>query len=373
MSGALSSEKCVPTVLVTYNLFSCTFRASFHCSVTFIFTTWYDQSTLRSIFSCKWIASWYPTSSLYFPTTSYNCNFLHNTDLSHHHFPFSQFSSPLVFCIVLPFNVLHLAVFHLSTHQNSLSFPFANVFWPKPYRFLTMGTSSRSIPYFPKRSTKRFPSSLFVFVIRSTGSSSSVLECSKSLTFLYAKVVSSIAKSCRSKCASSAPTKALEQNCLRLARFQSRECHCRLCTQKKRWWKSPEWQCQSDYSGWMALTRCNWRFAQDPRASMDCMLLLRAPHHASKRWGYWVGWDHEPQQTCNTFSALMRRDSTIADSLKALVNCAEAFKFEYKFKFVDVGTNDIVNCTLSSENLKTRTRATYVQYIRLSKLDIVSN
>lgn len=69
---------------------------------------------------------------------------------------------------------------------------------------------------------------------------------------------------------------------------------------------------------------------------------------------------------CNTSPALVRRDSTFVETMKALINYARASDLEYSVSLVDARIKHIVHDTLSSEYLPTTTQETHVRHIRFA-------
>lgn len=68
----------------------------------------------------------------------------------------------------------------------------------------------------------------------------------------------------------------------------------------------------------------------------------------------------------NTSSNPVCRDSRLVEIMKEVFDYLSANDLEYGVKYVDVYIKDIVDDTLSSEYLPSRTRATYMQHLRLA-------
>lgn len=66
-------------------------------------------------------------------------------------------------------------------------------------------------------------------------------------------------------------------------------------------------------------------------------------------------------KSCNTSSALVRCDSTFIDTMKVMMNYAVVFNLEHGVRFFYASKKDIVDDSLSSENLPTRTGAACVR------------
>lgn len=66
-------------------------------------------------------------------------------------------------------------------------------------------------------------------------------------------------------------------------------------------------------------------------------------------------------------SALVRCDLTLVETMEELVKHAAVLDLRYRFKLVEDHIKVIVDNTLSSEKIPTRTRAAYVWYIRTAR------
>lgn len=111
------------------------------------------------------------------------------------------------------------------------------------------------------------------------------------------------------------------------------------------------------------MIRCGWHIVLDWQASIDCKPPTKANHHGRRRANNEQVYAIKLSKIRRTSSALVCLNSTFVDTMKALDAYGGSLDLEYRARFFDALTKDIIDDILWSKYLRTRTRATFVKYI----------